>query len=57
MKDVTSQAELDLVIDFMSGLGTHVAKDVILTEENNSQFVLLRYEQATKSFGYFPPPD
>ncbi len=55
-KEVASQSELDRVLNFMSDLGTHLSKDVILTEESNSQLVILRYQSSESQFEYHAPP-
>ncbi len=47
---VTSQAELEIVLNFMRDVGIHLSKDVVLTEENNPQFVLLQYLWKNKAF-------
>ena len=42
-REVTSQAALDNVMNFMGSLGAYLARDVILTEENSPEYVWFRY--------------
>ena len=42
-RQVTSPAAIDRVLDFMGQLGAHLARDVVLTEENSPEFVWFRY--------------
>ena len=41
--EVMSQNELDQVLEFIIGLGAHLSRDVILTEESFTDYVLFKY--------------
>ena len=42
-REVTSPTAVDRVLEFMERLGAHLARDVILTEENSPEHVWFRY--------------
>ncbi len=46
-KEVTSQQELDAVIDVLVGIGRSLSKDVFLTDENLPESIWFRYSAAT----------
>ena len=43
---ITDQGSLDLLIGFISAVGRTLARDVVLTYENDPQNVILRYLSA-----------
>ena len=48
--EITTQHAFAALMDFMQGLGKALGKDVILTHENSSQHVLLRYDFSASRF-------
>jgi len=42
-KEVTSQSNLNAIVEFMSNVGAALQKDVTLTEENSQDYVWLKY--------------
>lgn len=53
-REVTSQTELDLVLNFLRLLGTRLSKDTILTPENLPQAVWLKYSWRNDEFELVP---
>jgi hypothetical protein len=54
-RQVDSAAAFDAVLGFMQRLGSLVMKPVVLTPENSSELVIIRYRPEGDSFEYVPP--
>ena len=51
-REVTSQGQLDAVLDFISNLGAALQRDVVLTEENSPEHVWFKFAAATGQVRY-----
>ncbi|NNE24861.1 MAG: hypothetical protein HKN11_19860 [Rhizobiales bacterium] len=49
-KEIGSQAELVCVLDFLRDLGSRLAKDVLVTEENSEDLVLMKFDWQSEEF-------
>jgi hypothetical protein len=55
-REVADDAGVTSVLDFMSGLGRSVRKEVLMTAENVPTAVIFRYDPLTDKVSYVPPP-
>ena len=51
-REVTSQGSLETVLSFMSDFGSHLSKDVILTEESSPEHIWFRYSSSDGRLRY-----
>lgn len=51
-RQVASQRSLEAVLGFIEHLGSHLSKDVILTEENSPEYIRFRYSCSDGSTQY-----
>lgn len=54
-REVVSQRELDIVLNFMRELGAHLKRNAILTEENSPQHILFEYSFHDDQLRFVPP--
>jgi hypothetical protein len=51
-REITSQVQLDAVLEFLKKVGDAVGKSVILTHENCPKFEIVRYDPSARVFKY-----